>query len=115
LDSKRSISLISGLAAAALLIPGLVMVFKSPAGINAAVVILIALHLVAISLSMLGAVLTTARPKGAAAVFTFAGIAAVLCLLLKMFMLLSMEITVILTAISIILIFTAARVCIRRK
>lgn len=115
LDSKRIVSLISGMAAAALLIPGMIMTFGSPAGINTAVLILIILHIAAIVLSILGAVLTIIGAKRAAAVFVSAGISAVLCLLLMLYMLLSIEITVILTAASIILIFTAAKICPRFK
>lgn len=111
MDGKRSVSFISGLAAAALLIPGMIMAFNITAGINIAVIILIALHIAAIALSILGAVLTAARSKGTAAVFISAGIIALLCLLLMLYLLLSIEITVILTAGSIILMFIAAKIC----
>lgn len=111
MDAKKYIVLGSGLAAAALLVPGLVMVFKSPAGFNTAVLILAALHVVAMALSVLGAVFVAIRPKGTAVVFNIAGAAAVLCLLLTLFMLLSMEITVLLTAAGTALMFTAARIC----
>ncbi|WHH58789.1 hypothetical protein [Petroclostridium sp. X23] len=112
---KKYISFISGVSAAVILIPGVLMIFQSPAGWNAALITLFILLALGMLLSVIAAIVAINQPKGAKVLFIIAGVITLLYFLLMMFMLLSMEITVLLTALSIILMFAGAFDCAKNR
>jgi hypothetical protein len=107
---KRSIGLIMGLIALGLLIPGILLVFSNTAGWNLAAVLLAVFVVAAAVFSVLAAVFSILGHKKASAMFICAGIAGVLGLALTLFLAFSFDLTVITTALSIIILFVAARV-----
>ncbi len=109
MSRKKITGFIMGLAALGLQVPGILTVFTSPNGWNFAAVLLAVFTLAAAVLSVLAAISSITRRKKASALFICAGIGGALTLALTLFLLLSFEFTVITTAISIVILFAAAR------
>jgi hypothetical protein len=106
---KKSIGLVMGLVALGLLIPGIMMVFSITVW-NFAAILLTVFVLAAAVLSIIAAIFSITGHRKASAIFVFAGIAAVLDLALTIFLTLSFDFTIITTALSVIILFVAAKV-----
>jgi hypothetical protein len=107
---KKFWGLILGLVALGLLVPGIIMVFSITGGWNLAAILLAVFVLAAAVFSIIAAIFSIVGHKKASAMFLCAGIAAVLNLALTLFLALSFELTIITTALSIIILFIAAKV-----
>ena len=107
---KKYLGLMLGLVALGLLVPGIIMVLSITGRWNLAAVLLAVFVLAAAVFSIIAAIFSIAGHKKASAMFLFAGIAAVLNLALTLFLALSFELTIITTALSIVILFIAAKI-----
>ncbi len=106
---KKSMGLIMGLVALGLLIPSMLMVFSNTGEWNVAVILLAVFVLSAAVFSIIAAIFSITGQRKAAAMFVCAGIAAVLGLGLTLFLTFSFDLTIITTALSVIILFVSAK------
>lgn len=106
---KKSMGLIMGLVALGLLIPGIIMVFSNAGEWNLAVILLAIFVLTAAVFSIIAAIFSITGQRKADAMFVCAGIAAVLSLALTLFLAFSFDLTIITTALSVIILFVSAK------
>jgi|GEM_PF-3044613 len=106
---KKSIGLIMGLVAFGLLVPNMLMVFSTTVW-NFASILLTVFVLAAAVLSIIAAIFSIIGHKKASAMFMCAGIAAVLNLVLTIFLAIAFDFTIITAALSLIILFVGAKV-----
>lgn len=108
MKTKNLIGFIMGLAVAGLQVPGMVLVFSSANEWNLAAVLLTALMLATVVFAIIAAVFSITGKK-AFAMYIAGGITGAANLLLMIYMLFSIEVSVITAAASVILLFVAAK------
>jgi len=107
---KKVFIIVLSMVSLVLLLPGLMMVFLNHSEWNSAKIILTALLTLSAALSLISMLLAIQGKKQTRALLFYAGSGAVLSLILLIYLTMSLELTVITTAGSAVLMFINSRV-----
>ncbi len=105
---KKSIVFVMGLVALGLLVPGILMILSNTVW-NFAAILLAVFVLAAAVFSIIASIFSISGHKKASAMFISAGVAAALDLVLTLFLAFSLDLTIITTILSVIILFVGGK------